>query len=164
MKKLLVVLALLFAAATLPVFAAEATTNAPVIAKEKIAEIEKALRLIGTEKLMSQMKTQLFGIMRQQMKDAPEEFWKTTEEKFDTSELMKFLIPLYDKYYTIEDLKAMNAFYESPAGQKVLATLPAITQESMKIGQAWGEQVARRVQQEIQEQMRQKKERPAKPI
>jgi hypothetical protein len=58
----------------------------------------------------------------------------------------------------------MNAFYESPAGQKVLATLPAITQESMKIGQAWGEQVARRVQQEIQEQMRQKKERPAKPI
>ena len=28
----------------------------------------------------------------------------------DTHELLEMLIPLYDKYYTTEDLKAVNAF------------------------------------------------------
>ena len=51
----------------------------------------------------------------------------------------------------------MNVFYESPVGQKVLGTLPQITQESMKIGQKWGEDVGRRVQRELEEEMRSKK-------
>ena len=133
----------------------------PIISKEKVAEIQKTLRLVGMEKLMSQMKEQMFTMFRQKIKEAPEEYWKRAEAKFDTSELLQLIIPLYDKYYTTEDLKALNAFYESPIGQKVLSTLPQITQESMKIGQAWGEEVAKRVEREFQTEFKQKREKRA---
>ncbi|HUS35446.1 MAG TPA: DUF2059 domain-containing protein [Verrucomicrobiae bacterium] len=133
----------------------------PTIAKEKIVEIEKTLRLVGMEKLMTQMKNQLFTMFREKMTQAPEEYWKRAEAKFDMAELIQLLVPLYDKYYTMEDLQALNAFYESPAGQKMLSTLPQITQESMKIGQAWGEEVAKRIERDVQTEFKVKRERRA---
>jgi hypothetical protein len=133
----------------------------PAIAKEKVVEIQKTLRLVGMEKLMDQMKTQMFTMFREKIKDVPEEYWKRAETRFDSAELIQLIVPLYDKYYTIEDLKALNAFYESAVGQKVLSSLPQITQESMKIGQAWGEEVAKRVEREVQAEFKEKRERRA---
>ena|SRR5687768_2889316 len=131
------------------------------IAKEKVVEIQKTLRLVGMEKLMTQMKTQMFTMFREKMTQVPEEYWKRAEAKFDMAELIQLIIPVYDKYYTTEDLKALNAFYESPVGQKVLSTLPQITQESMRIGQAWGEEVGKRVEREVQAEFKEKRERRA---
>ena len=133
----------------------------PAISKEKVAEIQKTLRLVGMEKLMGQMKEQMFTMFRQKITNVPEDYWKRAEAKFDMAELIQLIIPLYDKYYSIEDLKAVNAFYESPVGQKVLSTLPQITQESMKIGQAWGEDVARRVELEAMTELKAKREKRA---
>src|SRR5688500_14640482 len=111
---------------TVSIVWAAAAEPKPAISKEKAAEIQKTLRLVGMEKLMAQMKQQMFATFRQSLANVPEEYWKRLEAKFDTSELAELIIPLYDKYYTIEDLKALNAFYESPVGQKVLANLPQI--------------------------------------
>ena len=60
--------------------------------------------------------------------------------------------PLYDKYYTLDDLKAINAFYASPTGQKVLTSLPQIMQESMKIGQEWGAKIGAQAEEEIKQE------------
>lgn len=141
--------------------AVAAELEKPKIAAEKVAEIQKTLRLVGMEKLLVQMKGQMFSTFREKMKEVPEDYWRRAEVKFDTSELIALIVPLYDKYYTMEDLKALNAFYESPAGQKSLATLPQITQESMKVGQAWGEDVAKRVEREVMEELKLKREKKA---
>jgi hypothetical protein len=39
------------------------------------------------------------------------------------------MIPAYQKHFTKSDLEAMNTFYPSAVGQKVLQQLPAVTQE-----------------------------------
>jgi hypothetical protein len=162
MKKFSIFICALFLTLLTTVKAAEAGTAASGISKEKVVEIEKMLRLVGMEKLMEQVKTQMLTALRQQIAGASGDYWKRFEEKFDTRELLQLVMPLYDKYYTMEDLKAINAFYESPAGQKVVTTLPQITQESMKIGQAWGEAMGKRVEREVQEELRQKKENERK--
>lgn len=126
------------------------------ISKEKRKEVEKMLRLTGMEKLMDQMKTQMISALKAQMKEVPEEFWKKFQEKMDTRELLEKLIPLYDKYYTIEDLKAVNAFYESSAGQKVLSSLPQIMQESMKVGQEWGAKIGKQAAEEAEQELKKK--------
>lgn len=69
------------------------------------------------------------------------------------------LMSIYDKYYTVEDLKAINAFYESPSGQKVLSTLPQIMQESMKIGQEWGSKIGAQAAEEIKQEKANKKKK-----
>jgi uncharacterized protein len=126
------------------------------ISVEKRKEVERMLRLTGMEKLTEQIKTQMISGLKAQMKQVPETFWTKFQQKLDTRELLEKIIPLYDKYYTIEDLKAVNAFYESPTGQKVLSTLPQIMQESMKIGQEWGEKVGRQAAEEVEQELKTK--------
>jgi hypothetical protein len=52
----------------------------------------------------------------------------------------------------------VNAFYESPTGQKILSTLPQVMAESMKIGQEWGEKIGREAAEEIQAELKKKKQ------
>ena len=52
--------------------------------------------------------------------------------------LLKYLLPIYDKYFTNEDLENLLAFYQSDAGKKILKAMPNIMQESMVVGQEWG--------------------------
>jgi uncharacterized protein len=47
-------------------------------------------------------------------------------------EIMEAMIPSYQKHFTHNDIGAMNVFYGSPVGQKVLEQLPAVMQEGMQ--------------------------------
>lgn len=126
------------------------------ISPEKRTQIEKLLRLTGVEKLVGQMENQMLSAMKSQMPQVPEVFWTKFQQKMDTHELMEKIIPIYDKYYSIDDLKAINTFYESAAGQKVVSTLPQVMQESMKIGQEWGEKIGRQAAEEAEQEMKKK--------
>lgn len=126
------------------------------VAKEKLQEIEKLLRLSGTEKLMEQMKGQMIAGLKAQMTQVPTTFWDKFQQRMDMHELLEKIIPVYDKYYTTEDLKAVNAFYESPAGQKMLSAMPQIMQDTMKIGQEWGQKVGRQAGEEAARELKQK--------
>jgi hypothetical protein len=44
-------------------------------------------------------------------------------------DIVQAMIPAYQKHFTKGDIDAMNAFYSSPVGQKVLEELPAVIQE-----------------------------------
>lgn len=44
-------------------------------------------------------------------------------------DITQAMIPSYQKHFTKSDIAAMNAFYSSPVGQKVLEELPAVMQE-----------------------------------
>ncbi|NEW84922.1 MAG: DUF2059 domain-containing protein, partial [Mariniphaga sp.] len=48
------------------------------------------------------------------------------------------LIPVYKKHFTQDDVKAIIAFYESPAGNKLAEKTPLIAVEAMQSSQAWG--------------------------
>ena len=114
------------------------------IAADKRREIEKMLRLSGMEKMMDQMMDQMIASFKTTITDVPPEFWEKFKKNMNSRELIDKFIPLYDKYFTTDDLKAVNAFYETPAGQKILTTMPKVMSEAMTIGQQWGEQAGRR--------------------
>jgi hypothetical protein len=44
-------------------------------------------------------------------------------------DITQAMIPAYQKHFTKGDIEAMNAFYSSPVGQKVLQELPVVVQE-----------------------------------
>ena len=131
-------------------------TARPDVTPEKRKEIEKLLRLTGMEKLVGQMETQMIASLKAQMPQVPELFWTKFQQKMNTRELVEKIIPIYDKYYSTDDIKAVNAFYETPAGQKLLSTLPQVMQEAMKVGQEWGEKIGRQAAEEAQQELKQK--------
>ncbi len=47
-------------------------------------------------------------------------------------EMAQAMIPAYQKHFTHGDIEAMNAFYSSPVGQKVIQELPAVSGEAMQ--------------------------------
>lgn len=84
--------------------------------------------------------------------DVPSEFWVKFRASANTQELIEQIIPVYDKYYSLEDLKQINAFYESPSGQRMLQASPEVIKESMQIGQQWGSNLGKQVVVEIEKQ------------
>jgi hypothetical protein len=53
--------------------------------------------------------------------------WKKMEPEF---------ITLFSSVYTVEELKAIVAFYKSPAGQSMLRKQPILMKRSMEIAQS----------------------------
>jgi hypothetical protein len=70
------------------------------------------------------------------------------------NEIVDEITALYARTFSVEELNAITAFYRSPVGQKFLLKLPAITQESMVIGQKFGQSVASEMQGRIVDELR----------
>ena len=113
------------------------------VTKEQEAGIRKMMRLTGMIQLMEQINDQMVATLKQDAPaGVPEGFWSRVREKrMNREQVVGQMIPVYAKYFSVEDLKAINAFYESPAGQR----LGPMMQENMKIGQAWGQEVSQKL-------------------
>jgi len=57
------------------------------------------------------------------------------------NDLIEQVAVLYAKNFTADELREAVAFYRGPTGQKIVQKLPAITQESILIGQRWGQSI-----------------------
>jgi hypothetical protein len=68
-------------------------------------------------------------------------------------DITQAMIPAYQKHFSKADIEAMNAFYSSPVGQKVLQELPVVVQEgsqaAMPILSKYLDQWKDRMQQEL---------------
>ena len=49
---------------------------------------------------------------------------------------------IYASHFTVDELRQLTAFYRGPVGQKFLQIMPRIMQDSMTIGQKFGESIA----------------------
>jgi uncharacterized protein len=155
MKRLMVAFAFVL------IFTSISRAQSPApIAEDKRQEIEKMLKLAGIEKQIPQMLAQVIARFKAQSPEISDEFWVKFQKKVDPHEFVEEMIPLYDEYYTLDDLKAINAFYETPAGQKLLSVRPQIMQGSMKIGQEWGAKLGAEVEEEMRQEQAAKTKAP----
>jgi uncharacterized protein len=104
------------------------------------------LRTMHSHDFMQKILAAQSNSMRQLMLDqaakdgaAPADFDKRFTKAMDdlikgmpVDELTQAMIPAYQQHFTHGDIEAMNTFYSSPVGQKVLEELPAVMQEGMK--------------------------------
>lgn len=58
------------------------------------------------------------------------------------NEVMEQIAAVYARNFTADELGEAVAFYRGPTGQKFVQKLPAISQESMAIGQRFGQSIA----------------------
>ncbi|HKR02008.1 MAG TPA: DUF2059 domain-containing protein [Pyrinomonadaceae bacterium] len=70
--------------------------------------------------------------------------------QFSAEKMIDAVIPIYDKYLSAEEVKALLAFYESPLGQKVTTVMPQIMNEAYGEGIKLGEAATVRVLQKIE--------------
>jgi len=52
--------------------------------------------------------------------------------------LMELAVPIYDKYFTSNEIAALSRFFRSPVGKKYVSSTPILTLEMERIGEEWG--------------------------
>ncbi|MBV1915783.1 MAG: DUF2059 domain-containing protein [Pseudomonadales bacterium] len=109
------------------------------------SSVKQLMQKVGAGDMSVQMMNQMIPALKQMIPDAPEKFWTDFVSELDAGEMEDLIIPVYQKYLTEEDVVAINSFYDSPAGMKLISVQPKIMQESMIIGQQWGQEIAARV-------------------
>lgn len=61
-----------------------------------------------------------------------QKFAERLPERLDFQALLETVyVPLYDKYFSEEELRAIVAFYRTPAGAKSISAMPRVMQEGM---------------------------------
>jgi hypothetical protein len=113
----------------------------PAVAKApspKELEIRKLLELTGQSQLGNQVLGQLMEGFKQAFPKVPEQIWNDFKASVKLDDMTAMLVPLYDKHFSEDEIRELNAFYLTPLGQKLLKELPAVTQDSMNAGQDWG--------------------------
>ena len=68
-------------------------------------------------------------------------------------QLLADMIPLYEKYFTKDDLDALLAFYHTPTGRKSIEALPKLMQDSVPIAQAWALELQPVLDKRLREQL-----------
>ncbi len=148
------------AAPPLPAQTAPATTQGIDPAKE--ADIRRLFEVMNAKQMQDQLVGAMLNEMQRQIManqaqdERSQEFvnliMTRLRKKFREADFLSPLVPLYDKYYSDDDIKELIAFYETPLGQKYLKVAPQINTEGMtvgmKLGQRLGEESAREVMQE----------------
>ncbi|MEH2322097.1 MAG: DUF2059 domain-containing protein [Nostoc sp.] len=127
---------------------AQTTTNtiAPISNAEEIDKtnnIKKLLEIIVTKNIFRSLITQLSNAFQSEYPQVPQKFWDTSVAEFKPDDLIKEMIPIYNKYFTNKEIKQLIAFYQTPVGQKTLS--PQILQEATSIGIRYGNELGQRV-------------------
>ena len=111
----------------------------------KTGKIKQLLELTGAGRLGKQVAENVISIFQKQYSDVDPKFWDEFIQGIKPEDLENLIVPIYDKYFTESDIDQMIAFYNTPIGKKVVATLPQITQESMAAGANWGREIGEKV-------------------
>lgn len=117
--------------------AAPAAASAP-----SDAQVRQLMGVFGVGKMLSQMNTQMAGMMQQQLPCVPPSYWQGFVDANGTKELTDRMVPIYQRHFSAADIEGLLAFYRSSLGQKVITEMPATMAEGMQIGQQWGKQRA----------------------
>ena len=156
MKRIL--LALLFVAAAGWFNAGHAQTT---VAPEKAQNLHRLMELTGAHNLARQMIDGMMASVKGSTHNADKELqakvFRIFEEEitkvFTVERVENLIFPIYDKYFTDDEIVALIAFYESPLGKKTTSVLPQIMNESMSIGEILGREVNQKALERIEKEV-----------
>jgi uncharacterized protein len=127
-----------------------------------------ARELIAVTRATEQIKQMLPTIM-QALKPAIVQGRPQVERDFDAvmpllldavgsriGEMVDQMASVYARNFTPDEMRQLVAFYRGPLGQKFLEKMPTVMQESMSVGQAFGQRIAGELRSRMIEELRKK--------
>jgi hypothetical protein len=137
--------------------------SAEAITPAKENDIRKLFVLMGNSSIAEEMANSMVSIAIAQEKKRYPNLPKNVEHALSQAiydvamenapELDALMVPLYDKYYTHQEIKDLIVFFETPAGKKYASVLTPMMQEIVPIAQTWGNKIgpiaAKRAEKEL---------------
>jgi hypothetical protein len=116
------------------------TPPAHPITMEQTREL---LDLMGYKKIEENNWSQMIAMNRQAAPFIPEAVWADVQTNISGIDYPTLMQPIYAKYLSTEDAAKALEFYRTPAGKRVLQSMPPMLGESVAAAQQKGRQVGR---------------------
>ncbi|MGB3191394.1 MAG: DUF2059 domain-containing protein [Limnoraphis sp.] len=88
---------------------------------------------LGSQQLSPQERQQMAANLSREMNRITQKYNRLFLERIDYQKIVEQVYyPLYDKYFSKEDLQVLIDFYKSPTGQKTIEVMPQLLQESIQ--------------------------------
>jgi len=114
------------------------------------AQVRQLMDVLGVNRMLGQMNTQMGTLMQQQLPCVPASYWQGFIDAKGAKELSQRMVPIYQRHFTAADISGLLKFYRSPLGRKVINEMPATMAEGMQLGQQWGRERAQAMLAELQ--------------
>jgi hypothetical protein len=148
--------------ATLSLFLFSMTAS---FSQTKTEDIKELMELMDAEKTIDAMMDNMIPIFRQQAtmllkseegQEAMEDFmdFMLAKVKEVSKGMLDDMIPIYDKHFTHDEIKGLQAFYATPLGKKLLDKTPELSQDIMNLSMMKYMPEMQKAMQEKLEQMR----------
>jgi uncharacterized protein len=110
-------------------------------------DVKKLFDVMASREQMTQMMKQVFAQMRSLNRDEIKKRHPDITEadlarmdrdsedllkNFPLDEMLNDMIPIYQRHFSKTEVDALTVFYSSPAGQKYLHEMPAVTADTMR--------------------------------
>jgi uncharacterized protein len=151
-------------------------------AKDAPATKEDVEKLFATMHIREQMHSMMETMSRQSRQMAQENLKRRLPEltekdldrlnqltdriwsQMDFDGMIDDMVPVYQRHLTKADVSAMEAFYETPTGQKLLREQPVMTAEAMQAMQPRMEKITNAVMNEADKMANEAATKPANPV
>lgn len=130
-----------------------AAKPAAVIDPAKDAAIRKLFEVMGTKDAMRQVIASMSGTIRPLLESSLPRgeyraqlidlFFQRLQVKLRVDDLLELAIPVYDKYFSLEDIDGLTKFYQTPLGKKAISVLPQVLLEAQAAGKKLGQEMGR---------------------
>jgi|SRR5215470_1856434 len=121
------------------------------LARQQVAQVSQRLGEMFQSVDLGKDKDELLSVMAQRMQKQMEVRLPKYVE--DTT-------VIYARVFSLEELKELNAFYDSPLGRKLLQKMPELLRECNELSQRMGVEVFREVLQSMQAEFDKRGVRP----
>ncbi|HEX4067373.1 MAG TPA: DUF2059 domain-containing protein [Acidobacteriaceae bacterium] len=105
------------------------------------AQVYEILRLTGTDPTRRQMVDEMLPNLKQMMPYMPDDVVADFQRSLTTADFQGAMIHSFQQHMSREDAAAIIAFYKSPAGQRMIATMPQILNDGQQAGTELGHHV-----------------------
>ena len=118
---------------------------------EKRDQIVRLMKAMNTNDLVVQLSKvvlpQFSDLIKKANPKITDEFVNAVYEEIHTllreqeHKFTDLMVEIYSRHFPTQELKEINAFYETPTGQKTIRVMPRLFQEGQVAGQKWMQSV-----------------------
>lgn len=119
---------------------------------ERYKEIKELMTLTNVQQLCQNMIDTTICNFKEAFPEVSAGYWDKLKDKFKTEKIIDMIVPVYDKYFTEDDIRQLIKFYQTPVGKKIIKVMPEISSETMILGQKWGEQIVDEMMAEVKQE------------
>ena len=117
-----------------------------------IEAVDKFMEVSGSKTTLKVQFPLIMNNFRIMLEGISDDVFAKIEAKFQVVFLkraVELYAPFYERYYTLEDIKGLIAFYETELGRKVARTTPSLSTDLYKAGEQLGIMVLKSIVEDL---------------